>query len=428
MNDNMNLINNETDSASINKIASEISKPALEPSAHAISINVTAQAFQGLAKQNMTCNQGVCELCDNAIAAAAPGEKAKICISLAPAEDENHIILSVADWGVGMDLAGLENALQLGSIPTSGSRLNEHGFGLDNALASLSGGSGGWTIYSHKGDGAYYKVSGPFDIRMTALEDANLDLPTGLELLWPKPATVIIVKVPLLIAKTLQRRGGKTTDLVSLRDRLVEHLGVAYRGYLDLDPESMEPAAKIVVMVGKDKSGRSLVPPVQVPIRMGMVKRFSLELGGEVVPIEYRYGVLDQDKRDHLVNGEKAKYYYQNNLATQGIDIRLGKRVIATAQLEQIWRNEKGDPLARHNGYNEFVGEVLIPELPRGTLSTLNNKTGVDPNDVDWIKLYEALAQFAPPKSARAASEKALQASGWICSRRSAPATRSRTR
>ena len=56
------------------------------------------------------------------------------------------------------------------------------------------------------------------------------------------------------------------------------------------------------------------------------MERFELELGGKVVPVEYRYGTLDYDKRDHLVLGGKAKYYYQGNQTSQGIDIRLGKR------------------------------------------------------------------------------------------------------
>ena len=39
-----------------------------------ISINVTPKAFEGLARQGMLFHQGVCELCDDAIAACMPGE------------------------------------------------------------------------------------------------------------------------------------------------------------------------------------------------------------------------------------------------------------------------------------------------------------------------------------------------------------------
>ena len=111
---------------------------------HEISINITGKAFVGLARQGMLCHQGVSEECDDALAAALAGEKARICVALAPDADKNYIHLAVADWGCGMDLAALTNALQLGSAPLTNSRLNEHGYGLNNALACLSGGTGDW--------------------------------------------------------------------------------------------------------------------------------------------------------------------------------------------------------------------------------------------------------------------------------------------
>ena len=48
-----------------------------------ISINITPKAFEGLARQGMLCHQGICELCDDALAAALPGEKARVCVALA---------------------------------------------------------------------------------------------------------------------------------------------------------------------------------------------------------------------------------------------------------------------------------------------------------------------------------------------------------
>ena len=52
-----------------------------------ISINITPKAFEGLARQGMLCHQGICELCDDALAAALPGEKARVCVALAPDAD-----------------------------------------------------------------------------------------------------------------------------------------------------------------------------------------------------------------------------------------------------------------------------------------------------------------------------------------------------
>ncbi|OUP23347.1 hypothetical protein [Gemmiger sp. An194] len=242
---------------------------------------------------------------------------------------------------------------------------------------------------------------------MTVKMAETIDLPEGLNLQWPDPSTVIHVRVPMAIARTLQRQGNrKLSDLVTLRMWLIEHLGVAYRGYLELDPVTLEPSAKIAVTVGQSSL---LVPPIPVPMMMGRTEKLEVELGGQVVPVTYVHGTLDKSKQEHLVHGSKARYYYQCSQPTQGIDIRLGKRVIATAQLGEVWHREDGSPLCRHNSYNDFVGELILPELPRGVLATLNNKTGIDRNDPDWDVVFEALADFPPQKNAAALSEDELK-------------------
>ena len=67
-----------------------------------ISINITPKAFEGLARQGMLCHQCICELCDDALAAALPGEKACVCVALAPDSDKNYLNIAVADWGCGI--------------------------------------------------------------------------------------------------------------------------------------------------------------------------------------------------------------------------------------------------------------------------------------------------------------------------------------
>lgn len=402
MNDNMN-----STTSSLSNAPTETTNTS--PARHEIHINITNKAFDGLARQGMTFPQGNCEVVDNALAAALPGDKARICIALAPDNDQNYLNLAVADWGRGMDLDALTNALQLGSLPTTTgtNRLNEHGFGLLNALACLSGGTGDWCIYTHSQPGNYYKVSGPFDLTMIVEQVDTLDLAPGLNLHWADPSTVVCVRVPMTIARTMQRQSNRRlTDLATMRTWLIEHLGVAYRGFLSLDSETLEPSAKIVVTVG---ASAVLVPPIHVPMMMTHTEHFQVELGGQIVTLTYVYGLLDRSMRDHLVQGGKARYYYQGSQPTQGIDIRLGKRVIATAQLGEIWRKEDGSALSRHNAYNDFVGELLIPDLPRGVLATLVNKTGIDHTDADWAKVFEALAAFPPIKNAQSATEKDLR-------------------
>lgn len=139
-----------------------------------------------------------------------------------------------------------------------------------------------------------------------------------------------------------------------------------------------------------------------------------MELGGQVYPLVYKFGTLDTMRRDGLVKGNRAQYYYQGNIPTQGIDIRLGKRTIATMQFDNIWKTEDGEhKLTRHNRFNEFVGELLIPELPRGVLSTVNNKTDFNLDDPDWEKVFSRLNDFRPHENIRQRSEEQLKKQ-WI--------------
>ena len=75
----------------------------------------------------MSFHQAVCEIVDDAIAASKG--QALVCIAFAADEDKNYLHMAIADWGCGMDINGLTNALQLGSLPAGDNRLNAHGFG-----------------------------------------------------------------------------------------------------------------------------------------------------------------------------------------------------------------------------------------------------------------------------------------------------------
>jgi hypothetical protein len=319
---------------------------------HEVRLTANRSTFVGLSRQNLLFHQCLGELVDNAIAATPADQKFRIDIILKQA-DENSVDTYVIDNCSGMDLCTLETALQLGRPATTGNRLNEHGFGLKHALATMSGGNGPWDLWTRsKASPTVLQVKGPFDDPMYI--DVDVKLPD--DLLIPSDwSTIIRVRVPLAIMQSVQGRGAKAQSLDTLRWWLVEHLGVMYRGYLDLDPISNEPCGSIS-LVTKDE--RWSVAPVHVPFSSTNLERFDLSIGGEKYTLEYTYGTLDTVKRDKLIRDTKAKYYYQGNQPTQGIDIRLGRRVIATRLFNEIWRGPDGTPLSRHNDYNDFVGEL----------------------------------------------------------------------
>lgn len=378
-------------------------------SSHTIQLVATKGVFKGLASQNMLFHQCIVELVDNAIAASASEKKFRVDIYMNPRSDTDVIDVFVADSSNGMSLGLLKKALQLGESATEDNRLNEHGFGLKNALATLSGKNGAWTLWTKElGTESVSSVEGPFRPEMTVSDEASFP---SHDFLPADMSTLIHVGVRLSFVQTLQGRGAPAKDLSALREWLIEHLGVLYRGYLEQDPEKVENDGVITVSIVNDTVH---VAPIAVPLGDAQVKYFDVELGGMVRRLEYRHGVLDDEKRDRLVKGKKAKYYYQGNQPSQGIDIRLGKRVIATRQLETIWKTNDGtSQLQRHNKFNDFVGELIIPELPRGILTTVNNKTDFNLDDVDWVKIFDKLAEFRPREKARERSEAEMR-DKWI--------------
>lgn len=219
-------------------------------------------------------------------------------------------------------------------------------------------------------------------------------------------------KLKKLLFKHLKVGGGRATELTTLRMILIEHLGVMYRGYLEQDRETYEESGRITVQIGRDSKK---VTPVQVPIANGKTKYIDIELNGLVYKLEYRYGTLDEVRRDKLIQGKKSRYYYQGNIPTQGIDIRLGKRVIATRLLDIIWTKESNSEknIVRHNNYNDFVGVLIIPDLPREVLTTINNKTNFNLADENWNKIFEKMNEYRPLKMARVEGEKELR-NKWV--------------
>jgi len=375
---------------------------------HEVILIANEGIFRGLAKQNMLFHQCISELIDNAIAAKRDDQKFKVEV-IFNRQGDDFVDVYVADNCRGMPLEVFKRALQLGESATTDSRLNEHGFGMKNALATLSGNNGYWKIWTKAIDGdTVCTAEGPFGPKMCIKDTGSFPeedfLPSDI-------STLIKVPVRLSFIQTVQGRGAPSKDLANLRAWLIEHLGVFYRGYLDQDPETYENSGVIMVSIERN---RLRVPPVRVPLGNMQTEYFQTEIGGQVVDLEYRYGTLDEVKRDRLVGGEKAKFYYQGNIPTQGIDIGLGKRVIATRQFETIWHEEGGDrQLARHNKFNDFLGELLVPELPRGTLTTVNNKTDFNLDDPDWSKIFEKLNEFRPIRDIRDKSEAGLR-DKWV--------------
>lgn len=376
---------------------------------HEVELVATTGIFRGLAKQNMLFHQCVSELVDNSIASKKETFKVEVIFNDL---GEGRFGVYICDDGKGMTLESMKSALQLGKEPDPDSdRLHEHGFGLKNSLATLSRANGYWKIWSKTEEGTC-SVEGPFGPKM-AIEDED-EMPTE-EFLPSGLSTVVYAETSIDYIRTVQGRGGPTNDIIKLRKWLIEHLGVLYRGYLSLDPNTYDVDGEIRVSIAGSPKDTLKVMPISVPFCNSKTEYINVELEGiGEIEIEYEYGTLDEVKRDRLVHKEKSQYYYQNNIPTQGVDVRLGKRVLATGMLESIWKtHDERSQLNRHNDYNSFVGEIRIPNVPRGTLTTVNNKTDFNLDDKGWVKIFEEVNKIKPPKTIREKTEKGLQKK-WV--------------
>jgi len=375
---------------------------------HEIELIATTGVFRGLAKQNMLFHQCISELIDNSIAQKQDNLAFEVEVIFQEKGDGKYGIY-ICDNGNGMDLEKLKSALQLGKEPDpSSDRLHEHGFGLKNSLATLTRGVGFWKIWSKTKVSPVSSVQGPFGPTMVLEDDDHFPdydfLPSDL-------STIVYAETTIDYIRTVQGRGGPTNDIYKLRKWLIEHLGVFYRGYLTQDPKNYEIDGVIRVSINKN---RLRVNPVLVPYANSKVEYVKVELDGIEYALEYEYGTLDEIKRDKLVHEEKTQYYYLKNIPTQGIDVRLGKRVLATAMLDSIWKTQDGrSQLNRHNDFNDFIGEIRIPNVPRGILTTVNNKTDFNLDDSGWVKIFEKLNEIKPPKTIREKTEKGLQ-NKWV--------------
>lgn len=359
---------------------------------------VSTGTFAGLAKANLPFQNVLGELIDNSFAASVgTGSFCEVNIILEQTPNSSLVDLYVYDNCCGMTVEELEQALDLGNPPTSSSRLNEHGFGMKNALATLTNAEHEWTIWTKKkGSSDVISVSGPYDGEMSIrLHDKFPDRFEGNNI-----STLTYAQVPLFIIQGVQGKGRKSGNIDTLKNWLIEHLSVMYRGLLRYDQDRRGyPLSITLTIVVNGSSTNYTIDPAEIDYSEQYKDDFKVELNGETINCQFIYGKLYKDRVSDTVvirgpGGKKEvpySYYYQKDQRTQGIDVSINGRVIANSCLEVIWTD-----ITRHNRFNRFVGELLIPELPRGVLTTVNNKSAFNDNDESWQILFNEIRLILP--------------------------------
>ena len=373
--------------------------------AHIINVGITKNYFDAVSKQNLPMSSAACEPMDNILSNSTGPVNA--LVAFVPGSEKDLVGMVIADWGNGMDIDGLSEGLQFGSRHTNEGPLCIHGVGLNNFLLVSTRNMYPWFIATKKPDeDSYHRVDGPFDTQMKIVEQKDVPLanivmrdaykPLG------APSTIIYVEMDKSTASTMLTTNGscapsRVPNLNVLRRSIAEHFGVKYRNYLKPDDSGAAPA-RIMIPDYQMASGKTcdvFVKPIFQRYKSVTEPHYmTVNCKGHDIPVTVEVGLLNVEasKTRAVTGGYALKHYYQGNENTEGVDIQLGDRVIATAQLDTIWDR------ARHPSLNKFTGTIAIDisDLPRGFLNTLANKSNIDLSDEGWRTIFDAVKDSVP--------------------------------
>lgn len=348
--------------------------------------------FRGLAQAPLHFHNAIAELVDNAIAARGRGFEIKIDITDA---DDDTSTITVADNGPGIPLNKLESHVFKTGVPppANAPHLNEHGFGLKNVLAKVEALQGNWELLTRDAIASrkrrVYEVTGPMRFKIP-IQIRGPDV-------WPDYAaastgTTVTFSVPSAFMQTVGwgKRGRPPKDPDSILDYLREHLGVYYRGFLGVPSigykSTSRPRGTLVTSLNWKHAKK--VEPIEPDYdSRRRIKSVRVVTPAGKVSLEGEYGLLNTESQ---TTRDDRKYYYRNTLESQGVDLRVGDRILATRLLTEIWEQ------ARHNSHNAFWGEFRIPGTRGKVPRTLNNKTSIDFDDSVWIAVSKAIKSQIP--------------------------------
>jgi len=342
--------------------------------------------YLGLSHQNLDFHQSLAELIDNAISAQTQGFFT-IEIHLTKHGDQIHVV--VADNGSGISLSDLQSrVMRLGGKGERLGRLNEHGYGLKNSLCRLTENRLPWEILTRDSSApsnTWYSVPGPFRSGMIANLDNGNNWERDILKAHGETGTRVFVHTTFEYFRTLYRRLDRFDE--RLVERLLEHLGIIYRGYLSDRRNTLwlRWRASPEATWNEDP-----VQPIPIPFGESQMKDIKVTVGGKEPTVQYTWGWIDEEKRDRMTGRPyPLKIYYQVNQRTQGVDIRLRGRVVSPHVLTEIWN------LERHPDLNKFAGEIVIDSEE---FSSVNNKTTLDEQNPFWQALREKLQEtdFTP--------------------------------
>lgn len=355
---------------------------------------------RGLAQAPLYLHNAVAELVDNAIAAKPAGFHVVVNLVL---RHGGAIEVTVVDDGPGIALADLETKVfKTGQPPNSTTlHLNEHGFGLKNVLAKAEEVSkDDWVVETRDSKasqaGVFYELTRPLRFKIPIKDRPASE--------WPKfgPAgtgTIVQFTVPVTFAGTVSKgkRGSPPSTIGTILDFLNEHLGVLYRGYLQGGKKSIGEISTSLSWATPEP-----IEPIEAdPKTKLFLKPTKVKTSRGDLTIEGEYGLIEKTSPET----KNRNFYYRHTPESQGVDFRIGSRVVQTRLVTEVWGR------ARHPSLNGLWGEFRIPGDKVRAPRTLNNKTSIDFEDPVWLEIADAIRKAIPepPESEHSKDEEELR-------------------
>lgn len=356
--------------------------------------------WKGLGTQYTSFSQCAYELVDNAIS-NFKGKKGFTNSVIITVEefDEKSVKFSVEDSGTGIE--DFANALGIGSHKCVCSPLNEHGFGLKQALAAANPQNDAWRICTRTDLSKQYfeEVRSPYHFDQEMSIDDSKSNAT-----WPGNMNSTGTYIECITSRDFfetVKRGlrGEFIKFETLAALLYEDLAFTYSKvimYLGI-------SIKLIVKT-KEKTEMydvgALLPDVQNVCGPGSgdqkvtydgkKKEYVKSRNGKM-NIHYEFLQIHRKPFSMNFDSTSSRRYYKTNMSSSGVEIRFNGRCMKYNVFSDIWATEK------HNSYNALLVIIdLQTDDPDMLPKTTTSKNGFNEGDEKLEALYSWIRKMMP--------------------------------
>ena len=361
--------------------------------------------WRGIGGHFDSVTQVLCEFIDNSLSnfnSSQTNPSSDVWITITE-EEEGVVKVVIEDTGTGID--DLAAAMTIGAKKIQATPLNEHGFGLKHALASGNPANDNWYVCTRTLDqshnGVYSAIEAPYGFELEIIEKPSEE--------WPGQSSGTGTILGFSCSKSFFNKlrqgtqGGANAGFTKCLEYLAEDLGYTYGRAIE--------DGQIGIKMGHGDGNWSPVQAVKPNIKAyvkgnlgGGSGSLKLDLGEGKVDIEFEF--IETDDPKNSLGTKNLKRHYLNNQQTNGLEVSLNNRVVASNIFKDVWQRDN------HPSFNSFLCRLNILSTDRSRLpQTRTAKNGIRLGDPKIETLYEWLrtAVVPPKQSAYYTSEKQLR-------------------